>query len=445
MINALQQLALVDLLSMNWDGIRLRMGQLSPELAAEFTKLGAELRDVTDLGEAARKVDDLLALTRSTPAGAYVRELVARASLGDKPTARGPGTFQAVNTDFEEMTQVPQRALEGNIGFGSALAQTSALPIGVQAAPIFFATNRVGAPGTDLAFSGEVSHTLNFGLAHVTIPVGEHLIGKLERPSWWDLYTEDAQAHFLLQGVDGLAQADFATRLESASVASGAGELLIFLHGFNVTFQEAALRAAQFAFDSKFQGVVVLFSWPSQGLVRGYTGDEDRALASGEKMAAFLKSLEKGPWRKVHVLAHSMGGRVALSGLADNARAELPFGQLVFAAADVYVPVFDEKFPKLQAAGKMAATSYASKKDRALWLSSLLHRGARVGIVEGEPYSTEGLESIDASSVDKGLLGHGYWSDQRTLITDLRSVLQLGLGPKDRGLDQIGRYWAFPK
>jgi hypothetical protein len=65
--------------------------------------------------------------------------------------------------------------------------------------------------------------------------------------------------------------------------------------------------------------------------------------------------------------------------------------------------------------------------------------------VEGEPYSTEGLESIDASSVDKGLLGHGYWSDQRTLITDLRSVLQLGLGPKDRGLDQIGRYWAFPK
>jgi len=68
-----------------------------------------------------------------------------------------------------------------------------------------------------------------------------------------------------------------------------------------------------------------------------------------------------------------------------------------------------------------------------------------VGIVEDVPYVIDGLESIDASSVDKGILGHGYWADRRTLITDLRSLLQQGLSPKERGLDQIGKYWAFPK
>src|ERR1035438_7046414 len=40
MVNALQQVALVDTLLMNWDAIRLRMGPMSPELAAKLTKLG---------------------------------------------------------------------------------------------------------------------------------------------------------------------------------------------------------------------------------------------------------------------------------------------------------------------------------------------------------------------------------------------------------------------
>jgi esterase/lipase superfamily enzyme len=445
MVNALQQMALVDALLTNWDAIRLRMGPLSPELAASFTKLGQELADAKSLSEAARIVSDLLDLTRNTPAESYTRELVARASLGEMKTTRGPGTLQAVNTNLEALIETPIRAQESTASLGTLLSQTSALPIGVQAAPVFFATNRKPGGPSGTTFSGDVNDSLSFGLATVTIPVPTHEIGKLETPKWWKLYAKDQRESFLLNDVSSLNQTEFGTKLEAAAQVSDSREILIFLHGFNVTFEEAALRAAQFAYDSRFRGIVVLFSWPSQGSVLGYSGDEDRALASGEKMAGFLRSLENGPWPKVHLLAHSMGNRVMLSGLADNPRPKLALGQLVFAAADVYVPVFNEKFPKLQTAGKLASTSYASKKDRALWLSSVLHSGARVGIVEDIPYVTDGLESIDASSVDKGMLGHGYWSDQRTLITDLRSLLQQGLSPKDRGLDQIGKYWAFPK
>ena len=446
MVNALQQVALVDTLLMNWDAIRLRMGPMSPELAAKLTKLGQELGDAKSLSEAAKIVNELLDLTRHTPAESYARELVARASPGQMETTRGPGTFQAVNTDPEAMIEISKRAQESTASFGALLSQTSALPMGVQAAPVFFATNRRPGNPPRTTFSGDVGDSLSYGLALVTIPVAAHKIGKLETPKWWKLYAEDQQESFLLNDVSSLNQTEFGTKLGTAAQASDSREILIFLHGYNVTFEEAALRAAQFAYDSKFRGIVVLFSWPSQGSAFGYTGDEARAEASGEKMAAFLRGLENGPWPKVHLLAHSMGNRVMLSGLADNPpRPTLPLGQLVFAAADVYVPVFNEKFPKLQNAGRLAATSYASKKDRALWLSSILHNGARVGIVENVPYVIDGLESIDASSVDKGILGHGYWADERTLITDLRSLLQQGLSPKERGLDQIGKYWAFPK
>ncbi len=445
MADALQQMALVDSLLMNWDAVRLRMGVLSPALAARFATLGQQLADAKALSEAEKIINELLDLTRNTAAENYARELVARASLGQLKTTRRTGTVRAVNRDLDALIETPIRAQESTASLGALLSETSSLPIGVQAAPVFFATNRRPGGPSATTFSGEVGDLLSFGLAMVTIPVGAHQIGKLETPKWWKLYAKDQQESFLLNDVSSLSQTEFETKLDTASQASDSREILIVLHGFNLTFEEAALRAAQFAYDAKFQGIVVLFSWPSQGSVLGYSGDEDRALASGEKLASFLKALENGPWPKVHLLAHSMGNRVMLAALADNPRPKLPLGQLVFAAADVYVPVFNEKFPKLQNAGRLASTSYASKKDRALLLSSLLHSGSRVGIVEDVPYVTDGMESIDASTVDKGLLGHGYWSDQRTLITDLRSLLQLGLSPKDRGLDQIGKYWAFPK
>jgi len=447
MPDALRQLALIDTLLANWDLIRLRIGPLSPALAREFITLGQKLGAATAISEMTRIINDLLDLTKETPAASYVRELIGRASFGEAPSMRGPRVSGLVNPDIEAMIEAPAQAQESGANLGAVLGLSSALPLGVEQAPVFFATNRKPNDGAATGFSGDIAALTSYGLASVTIPTGIHQLGKLEAPSWWNCLAnkKDQEKYFTLGALEGLKQAEFASRLESAAQIAGTKELLILLHGYNVTFEEAALRAAQFAHDSKFRGIVVLFSWPSQGSLQGYAADEDRAMASGDRLAAFLGALENGPWQRVHLLAHSMGNRVMLAGLADNPRPRLPLGQLVFAAADVYVAVFEEKFPKLQNAGKLSATSYASKKDRALWLSSLLHKGTRVGIVEGAPYVTDNLESIDATSVDRGMLGHGYWSDQRVLITDLQRLLQDGLSADQRQLDRIGKYWAFPK
>ena len=116
-----------------------------------------------------------------------------------------------------------------------------------------------------------------------------------------------------------------------------------------------------------------------------------------------------------------------------------------FAAADVYVPLFQEKFQKLQAAGHLPATSYASNCDLGLRLSSRLHRGARAGFIAGEPFLAPQLDTIDASAVDTGFLGHGYFAEKRSLITDLRLLLHNGMPPKDRGLTEAKDYWLFPR
>ena len=48
---------------------------------------------------------------------------------------------------------------------------------------------------------------------------------------------------------------------------------LVFVHGFNVRYQEAVLRAAQINYDLKYQGPIILFSWPA-GAGDGFFDDK---------------------------------------------------------------------------------------------------------------------------------------------------------------------------
>jgi len=190
----------------------------------------------------------------------------------------------------------------------------------------------------------------------------------------------------------------------------------------------------------------VLFSWPSLGILPGYFADEARAAVSAERLHALLQLIEDGPWGKVHILAHSMGNRVMLSGLADNPWPNRKLDQVVFVAADVYLDVFKQKFPRIIGKGGLY-TSYCSRSDRALQLSSWLHQAERLGITRGEPFATDGLETIDATAVDTSLLGHSYFADERSVITDIGYLLREGLPAARRGIAQAAqkRYWYFPQ
>jgi esterase/lipase superfamily enzyme len=441
MTEALRQMARADLLLVNWDSLRLSIGPMAEAQAAEFIELGRRLAAARDVGEAAEILDQLFELVRNTPGAAYMRELTARAQLEDESGTRGRNVVGVAKLDLDEALTAGPRAIESTASLGLQLTGVSQ-PLGVKQVSVLFATNRKATGPSATAFLGVDGGEVKYGVATVSIPA-VHQLGKLEKPHFWN--TKDAEKYVLLQDVDSLNQADFAAKLGEAALKAKSPEILVFLHGFNVTFEEAALRAAQFAEDSSFEGVVVLYSWPSRGFVRDYFADEDTAVASGGGMAKMLRGLEGGPWQKVHLLAHSMGSRVMLSGIADNDRPKLPLTQLVFAAADVGVPLFNEKFPKVQEAGRLRATSYASGKDRALWLSSLLHRGPRVGMVDGIPYCIDQLDSIDVTAVSNGILGHGYWSEQRPLLSDLLALLDQGRPPGKRGLRAVGPYWEFPR
>ena len=97
-------------------------------------------------------------------------------------------------------------------------------------------------------------------------------------------------------------------------------DVLVFVHGFNTSFDEARLRAAQVVADSKFGGVPVLFTWPSKNQLFGYVSDKDSATASRDALQDLLTDIAATPGvGKIHVLAHSMGGWVAMEALRQEA------------------------------------------------------------------------------------------------------------------------------
>ena len=117
--------------------------------------------------------------------------------------------------------------------------------------------------------------------------------------------------------------------------------MFIFVHGYNVSFAEAARRTAQIAYDLDWQGTAVLYSWPSATDTNSYDSDRENAVAAAQDLAAFIETVAVySGAAQVHVIAHSMGNEPLLAALALNAASTSATGvplldQVVLAAPDV--------------------------------------------------------------------------------------------------------------
>ncbi len=147
------------------------------------------------------------------------------------------------------------------------------------------------------------------------------------------------------------------------------GELFVFVHGFNVTFKDAARRTAQMAHDLEFPGAPVMFSWPSlgKGSPSGYREDERTAEWCEDDVMDFVTVVAKQSGaRRVHLIAHSTGNRVltgVLRRLAYSKRSgDMPkFNEVILTAPDIDAETF-----KLAIAPRITGiadrfTVYASK------------------------------------------------------------------------------------
>jgi esterase/lipase superfamily enzyme len=226
---------------------------------------------------------------------------------------------------------------------------------------------------------------------------------------------------------------------------------VLFIHGYNVSFEEAALRSAQIGFDLNVTGVMAFYSWPSQGTVPGYIADSAAVEASTPHIVAFIRDLAaKSGATRLHVIAHSMGNRGLLRALERLARATdqaspVRLNQIILAAPDVDVDTFRELADVYRRLATRT-TLYISTTDKALQLSHRLHRFPRVGLMP-PLCRVAGIDTVNVTNVDLSLLGHGYVAQARDVLQDMHRLLRHDIEPDQRfGLramfDEQGKYWV---
>jgi len=194
--------------------------------------------------------------------------------------------------------------------------------------------------------------------------------------------------------------------------AGGGGDVLIYVHGFNQTFETAALDAARLSDAIKFRGRTMVFSWPSKAGLFDYAYDRDSATFSRDDLERVLSSIVSAPGSgRVHIVAHSMGTMLALESLrqlyaryGDTVTGKI--GAVVFAAPDIDMDVFSSAISRIgPLAGKI--TVITSTNDRALALSGRLAGGmTRVGAAEKAAIERLGVRVIDASDTGWGIINH---------------------------------------
>jgi len=304
--------------------------------------------------------------------------------------------------------------------------------------------------GLELISTDQRSQTLSFGAALVRVP-DKHVAGTVERPFCLCLFgltlykqPQNQVKHFILRSTVWLSQDDFIAEVSN----SNNHQVLVFVHGFNTTLEDGLFRLGQIVFDGKFQGVPILFSWPSKGGAADYASDGDGAQYSLDGFRQLMKLLQDDPdVSAIHVVAHSMGNRIVLGSLEDHPLQPNSLGQLVLAAPDVDRDVFTIEEPKI--AGFRGVTLYASSKDWALRLSEKLHSDfARAGDVPTPPSTPivlPPMDTIDASLLGSDLLGlnHDTFAASAALC-DIGRLLRDGTKPPNIRTPAIQAYPGPP-
>ena len=293
------------------------------------------------------------------------------------------------------------------------------------------------------------------GTCQVSVP-RYHEVGRLERPSILRFeFREDPRRHVVLLDVNPEPPDAFYATLKDRVQQTSEKEVLVFVHGYNVTFEAAAQRTAQLAYDLKFEGAPIFFSWPSQGGLFQYVVDETNVTWAAPHLKQLLLDVAANSGAKsIHLIAHSMGNRAltaALAGLVREVRRRGPlFSEVILTAPDIDADTFKRDVAPaiVKTAGRI--TLYASSNDEALMFSRKIHGYSRAGDSGRQLVVVPGIDTIDVSEVDTSLIGHSYYGNNDSVLADMFYLVHQSRPPDQRTwLRPVQRdrltYWVFSR
>lgn len=415
-------------------------------------------------------------LTISFVAAGMLTGWLSGCTVPEPPILHSPRMGVHYDTDYEKQARDGKWDRPLLDGIWEPYFETLAEPVAVTRATkthltwqILYATNRGQLPGGENAqrdhYGNTVLETPTFGTSEIEIPW--RLRGKDPQTSP-GRFRLAARAKSLLAGSGGnelrteslavirrvsdIPSSEFHRELTGRIEQSRQKDVLLFVHGFNVSFDASLIRTAQLGMDIPFNGAIIAYSWPTQGGVLKYESDEPVNESSVVPFTQFLAWLVHTlpPESRLNILVHSMGNRIVLKAVSQlpKTRGETkPVAALCLCAPDVGVSDYQDVIG-LVVDRCQRVVLYTNESDGALTLSKSLHLERRLGDAE-VPAVAGGVELIDCSKVDLSLLGHSYFSGNISILSDLFRVLKENKQPAEchylqQETTATGEeYWSF--
>ena len=265
-------------------------------------------------------------------------------------------------------------------------------------------------------------------------------------------------------------------------------EVVLFVHGYNNTFTDAAATMGELCHFLGREFVCGIYSWPAggrRGILAGYNVDYESSVFASEHLRKTIRTIAETPGlERIHLLAHSRGTDVLVTALSDlNVEAYMQHsslarrykvGNIVLMAPDIdadvaaakifnvrsdpdvpYGPAPDPRMVFEQTPG-FRLTVYVSPDDRALatssWLFGSLARLGRLDaamLTPGQIEQARRLGDVDVIQVRgrTDLFGHSYFTSNPEVSADLIAMLRYGLRPDEPGrpLEEVERpFWRVP-
>jgi esterase/lipase superfamily enzyme len=267
----------------------------------------------------------------------------------------------------------------------------------------------------------------DYSLQILSVPP-HHKAGQIERPMFG---VADPAKHFVEVSRRELDEQSFRNEL-ATNISGRIGsnrDVLLYVHGFNTSYDDARFRLAQIVADGRFGGIPVLFTWPSSDNLLDYEAARESATASRDALANLLEDLSEVPdIGKIHILAHSMGTWLSMEALRQRAIAGSPdlngkLGMVMLAAPDIDLSVFREQ---LRLLNPSHVSVLISASDKALSLSETLAGDRpRVGALDPRKprdraaLARLGVKVYDLSGESTGIIGHDTYADAPDVVRSI--------------------------
>jgi len=278
---------------------------------------------------------------------------------------------------------------------------------------------------TQKSYGAEYDTKAKYGSCVVNVPKN-HNVGEIEVVSDTN---KSLNNYFKIVGEKPMQQSDLMSYLKSSNRYP-----LVFVHGFNVPYEEAIMRASQITYDLKYQGPVVLFTWPAGSsdengffeenmINKTYENNFANARDSVFIFRSFINELQK-KGIKINLIVHSMGHQVVLPALTKLGESEIKstvINKLILNAPDFEVEQFKKSVPNIKKTAD-SITVYCSYNDRAMSASKTFNKNERLGACA----LVDNVDVINVSAVDDPSLlglGHGYYSSRSILVDVFQNLI----------------------